>query len=543
MAGGTFAAGPRIVPVKQLHRQAMGALAAVSAVVLVAAVGLMHSGSKIGLLQAEPVRIGFVNAHQLVSAPVWKAREAKLEHAKNVVGQALAQDMRKMWKDRTVDKKQDTFTNEEKQLSELKQVETLKARYDAIESALARAPKLQMMRGVSAGRPGEMLVEDPRTGQVYMLYEYHVPGAGTSAEYLGGDGGMESDYDAVSAPSEYFATDEKGDAPFTNAITRTDKDQGTYHDYAGDGWTEMKPYSGAPQLYEYHVPGDYLGGDGGVESDYDAVTAPSDFYGLDQKGDAAFADAAGRSSIYQGDYHAYEGGGWTNMKSAPQQLAMVPMQMLRPEVPEYMVMRDNAGELRMVDPRAIEGLEARRMAQQNAQLRMANQILAQRRERQSLYYKAEEQQARDAYLAGHARQAKIQAQVHDAKVAQPADKKAFVPHKVVPQKVVKGHFVSNNAANAAKKGKKADGKTEMLANTEAFESSTDRTWGKVYEPKLATLSPLIGPQATHPLSGLAAKEFKRWDKLAQKVTDVYDPMKSDDENQQLMMGHNGNWYA
>jgi hypothetical protein len=26
--------------------------------------------------------------------------------------------------------------------------------------------------------------------------------------------------------------------------------QGTYHDYAGDGWTEMKPYSGAPQLYE-----------------------------------------------------------------------------------------------------------------------------------------------------------------------------------------------------------------------------------------------------------------------------------------------------
>ena len=58
-----------------------------------------------------------------------------------------------------------------------------------------------------------------------MLYEYHVPGAGTSAEYLGGDGGMASDYDAVSAPSEYFATDEKGDAPFTNAITRTDKDQ------------------------------------------------------------------------------------------------------------------------------------------------------------------------------------------------------------------------------------------------------------------------------------------------------------------------------
>ena len=115
--------GPRLVPAKQLHRQAMGALAAVSAVrraawgargsggwvrvraprqrcagamlplfchgarrpalltiqhcllvpapplphgahcqvVLVAAVGLMHSGSKIGLLQAEPARMAFVN--------------------------------------------------------------------------------------------------------------------------------------------------------------------------------------------------------------------------------------------------------------------------------------------------------------------------------------------------------------------------------------------------------------------------------------------------------------------------------------------------
>jgi hypothetical protein len=30
-------------------------------VVLVAAVGLMHSGSKIGLLQAEPARMAFVN--------------------------------------------------------------------------------------------------------------------------------------------------------------------------------------------------------------------------------------------------------------------------------------------------------------------------------------------------------------------------------------------------------------------------------------------------------------------------------------------------
>jgi hypothetical protein len=32
---------------------------------------------------------------------------------------------------------------------------------------------------------------------------------------------MESDYDAVSAPSEYFATDEKGDAAFTDPEVRT----------------------------------------------------------------------------------------------------------------------------------------------------------------------------------------------------------------------------------------------------------------------------------------------------------------------------------
>jgi hypothetical protein len=58
------------------------------------------------------------------------------------------------------------------------------------------------------------------------------------------------------------------------------------------------------QLYEYHVPGDYLGGDGGVESDYDDVIAPSEFFGADEKGDAPFGDLRGfgpadRAPIYQ----------------------------------------------------------------------------------------------------------------------------------------------------------------------------------------------------------------------------------------------------
>jgi len=72
------------------------------------------------------------------------------------------------------------------------------------------------------------------------------------------------------------------------------------------------------QLYEYHVPGDYLGGDGGMDSEYDDVIAPSEFFGTDEKGDAAFGDLRGfgpadRAPIYQGDYHEYEGGDWVEM--------------------------------------------------------------------------------------------------------------------------------------------------------------------------------------------------------------------------------------
>lgn len=57
------------------------------------------------------------------------------------------------------------------------------------------------------------------------------------------------------------------------------------------------------QLYEYHVPGGYLGGDGGIGSDYAAVSAPSEYFAMDEQGDAAFGEhgfgAADRSPIYQ----------------------------------------------------------------------------------------------------------------------------------------------------------------------------------------------------------------------------------------------------
>lgn len=82
----------------------------------------------------------------------------------------------------------------------------------------------------------------------------------------------------------------------------------------------------AQALYEFHVPGDYLGGDGGMDSDYDDAIAPSEFFGTDEKGDAPFGDLRGfapadRAPIYQGEYHEYEGGDWTEMKARPQMLA------------------------------------------------------------------------------------------------------------------------------------------------------------------------------------------------------------------------------
>jgi hypothetical protein len=176
-----------------------------------------------------------------------------------------------------------------------------------------------------------------------------------------------------------------------------------------------------------------------------------------------------------------------------------------------------------VNPRAIEGLRLERMQQLNAQRRMAHQILAQRRMRK-----------------GVAR-------------AKTETRKAYTPPRVV-HAPANGHFINHLQSKApknkpiqvhmAKKGKAQAKKasTQMLA--ESFTASPDRTWGKVYEPKLAHLSGLTGGHAgSDQLSGLAAKEFNTWNKLAEKVTDVYDPMKSDDENQQLMMGHNGNWWS
>ena len=55
---------------------------------------------------------------------------------------------------------------------------------------------------------------------------------------------MDSDYDDALAPSEYFAADEKGDAPFGGhgfgPEERSPIYQGEYHGYEGGEWVNMK---------------------------------------------------------------------------------------------------------------------------------------------------------------------------------------------------------------------------------------------------------------------------------------------------------------
>ena len=414
---GTFPVAPAVVPTRQLHRQAMAVLGAVCALVVVACVALVHTSSRATLVQVAAVqRVPVMAPAELARAPVWAPR---LEHAKAKVGQALAQDMRKLWADDRRDKTHDSLVNEDKDLSELRQVEFLKNRYEAIDKALAVAPMLEQVQGARAARPGELLVQNPRTGQRFLLYEYHVPGAGTSAEYLGGDGGIDSDYDAVSAPSEYFATDEKGDAPF-----------------------------------------------GGVRG-----------YG-----------PADRHPTFQGEYHDYAGGDWTEMRGAPQQLKL------------------------------IEAEHAHRLAAQRA---MAAQILSH--------------------------------QLHRRSRAHVAPKKARASQYLPPKAASKMHTADRSVRKAlAKKvhketGKKMDGTLEMLAQKPALDSSSDREWGSVYEPKLVKIADVAGKKAQQkPLGKAATKAFNRWAAISDKVTSVYDPAKPGAENQEILAdseGKGGAWWA
>jgi len=198
----------------------------------------------------------------------------------------------------------------------------------------------------------------------------------------------------------------------------------------------------APQqaLYEYHVPGDYLGGDGGMDSDYDDAIAPSEFYGLDQKGDAPFGGhgfgAGDRNPIYQGEYHEYEGGDWVEMKARPQMLAGVntiyqETGMAKPKAAKPIVHHPKhpglkAKAMTVAEYEAKLGKDAKGHPLPKGVGGFADYTQMKVRKGQSLYYQAAEQKARDAYLARHARQAKIQQQIQQQAAAKDkAQVKAF----------------------------------------------------------------------------------------------------------------------
>ena len=283
---------------------------------LLAALALVSSGtSKVGLFQGQPMVAPVIDSRELAMAPAfWKT--SMLHSEERVVAKNLAADMRKLWAAQKSRKSKDNNKVEKQELSDLKKVELAKRRYDTLAALINEAPVLRRM---NSDKPHEVLAQDPRTGQVFVLYEYHVPGG-----YLGGDNGVDSDYDAVTAPSEYYSSAQKGDAPFTWSIDRNPIYQGEPNNYAGGEWINMRSGPArlrapvAQNLYEHHVPGGYLGGDNGVDSDYDAVTAPSEYFATDEKGDGAFEEPAGRDPVYQGEYHDYAGGDWIKMKATPQ---------------------------------------------------------------------------------------------------------------------------------------------------------------------------------------------------------------------------------
>jgi hypothetical protein len=135
-------------------------------------------------------------------------------------------------------------------------VEALKSRFDAISDAVERAPQLLSQL------PGPRIV-DPRTGQVYGLYEYHVPGGYEDAELM---------------PQEPFANDLKGIAPFEWGIERNPIYQGVYHNLGGGGEEPAEKSAQVPQLYQF--PGQIL------------AEAPSQFVMRDRNGGLRLVSAA-----------------------------------------------------------------------------------------------------------------------------------------------------------------------------------------------------------------------------------------------------------
>jgi hypothetical protein len=151
-----------------------------------------HSGwTKKRITQNEPA----ASQAQMKVADAQKLSQKKqfLSNEKKAVGAKLAQDMRKLFADKSKAAKE----------QDLRKVEVMKGRYEALLNAMNRAPALKQLPQIN----NEMHVMDPRTGKVYALYEYHIPGDYEDAE-LTFDPKLEVDL--------------KGLAPFSDPSGRSD---------------------------------------------------------------------------------------------------------------------------------------------------------------------------------------------------------------------------------------------------------------------------------------------------------------------------------
>jgi hypothetical protein len=115
------------------HKQAVAAIAAISAAMLLASacVLMAGTGNRTGLLEHVVERAPYMSARALAHSPVWRAdvekavadKEHQLHMAKKQVGAALKKDMKELFS-----AKDKNLKDEHTKLHELKQVEVLSRR-------------------------------------------------------------------------------------------------------------------------------------------------------------------------------------------------------------------------------------------------------------------------------------------------------------------------------------------------------------------------------------------------------------------------------
>jgi len=346
------------------------------------------------------------------------------------------------------------------------------------------------------------------------IYQGHAPDYADGAplpQYMGTRASPQRLYAYNAAPGGYenadlvadplMADDEKTFGNFNDPISRNPIYQGHAPDYA-DG-VPLPQYvaerARAPQML--YAPNDAPGGYANAD------LTPDELLGDDQKTFGNFNDAITRNPIYQGVGPDYTDGvplsQFVEERAAPQMLRQAMPE--REEAPRMMVMRDRAGQLRAVDPRMIRGLQVERMHERAMAVERHNAMVRQ-------------------LLAARRQRAMAAAAVAPTKARKSASPKVAVSKK----------------ASSAKKGQ-----MQMLTD---MPSSQGRVWGKVYNPVLVALPGQAKADASV-LTGLAKKEFEKWDKLSTKLNKVYDPAADRvpahnmPRHNGIEVGKNGNWWA